>query len=152
VEANRMTRIRKHGTELTIGLEMCLTLGPSFLWVDDLSEADLEFGWREHGEAIVGTWERRHGSRPYGWWRFTIGEEPPPMEPGADVIRLAQLGELTEGELGDLRKKAVEATDMLEGRKPICFVSTGDDKHTKDFIREDIEIYERVIATLQERG
>jgi hypothetical protein len=61
------------------------------------------------------------------------------------------MGVLTDRELEDLRKSAAEATDMLEGRKSINFVSTGAGKTTKDFIREHVEIYERVLAALNER-
>jgi hypothetical protein len=140
-----MTRIRRHATELTRELELALMVGPMPI-TDHLSDEDLGHGWRLHDEQIMRDWEFRHGSRPWGWWVFEKGEDPPPLEPGAK--EMAELGELTERELEDLRNKAVVTAAMLEGREPISFVMTGGGKTTKDFIREHVEIYERVEAAL----
>jgi hypothetical protein len=57
-----------------------------------------------------------HGTRPWGWWRFEIGEDPPrPDEAGVtdhrelEAVRLAELGELTSHELAALDEQANEA-------------------------------------------
>ena len=113
MEAGVVTRVRKHGVELTPELEFGLMLGPGPLSVD-LDAEDLAVGWRIHGAEIMAGWQRQHGSRPWGWWVFEKGEEPPPREPGANEIRLAELGELTEEECAALAKRAAEARAQLE--------------------------------------
>jgi hypothetical protein len=144
-----MTRMRRHGTELTVELEIALTIGPMPL-LDDFTEEDLEIAWRIHGAAIMSGSERRHGSRPGAWWIFDKGSEPPPMEPGAKELRLAELGELSEQEREDLAKRAAEARQRIEGGN-FNYVATGGGKRTRDFEREHVEIHEAVERVAEER-
>ena len=141
MEAGVVTRVRKHGVELTPELEFGLMLGPGPLSVD-LDAEDLAVGWRIHGAEIMAGWQRQHGSRPWGWWVFEKGEEPPPREPGANEIRLAELGELTEEECAALAKRAAEARAQLEtGVK--YYVATGAGRRL-DFEQQAIDRWERV--------
>jgi hypothetical protein len=144
-----VTRLRKHGVELTLELEWALTFGPGPI-CDEFSDEDLEIGWSIHGEKLMEKWERRHGSRPWGWWVFTVGEEPPPMEPGAKEIRLAELGELTKEELAAIAERAAEAKATLEsGRKN--YIATGGGQQL-NFEQEAVELYERVTRCATQLG
>ena len=67
-------------------------------------------------------------------------------------LRLAELGELSDRELEKLRMSAEEATAKLDGREPMNVVTTGDGMGTLDFLRQDVELYERVTAALGRAG
>ena len=91
----------------------------------------------------------RDGSRPWGWWVFEKGEAPPPQEPGADVIRLAELGELSEAECAALAKRAAEARAQIESGMPKPYVATGGGRRL-DFEQEAIDLWERVQEALRQ--
>ena len=82
---------------------------------------ELEVVWALRKDEIMAT-HRRDGRRPWAWWAFELGEEPPTerWNPGAgpggriegagdETVRLAELGELTADELAALREGANEA-------------------------------------------
>jgi hypothetical protein len=89
-----MTRIRRDfeievPDELDATLE--LLIGPCVL-----SEKQLEVAWEAYGEEIM-EWRHAGGSRPWGYWRFVLGEEMPRSK-DAERLRLIELGELTDEE------------------------------------------------------
>ena len=136
-----MSRVRANGVDLTTELELCLTIGPAPLW-DDFTEEDLEVGWRIHGAKLMQGWEFRDASRPWGWWVFEQGEDPPPLEPGAKELRLAQLGEITDDECAALAKRAIEAKAKLDTGVE-SYVATGEGGRI-NFEQEAISLWERV--------
>ena len=146
MEAGVVTRIHKHGVELTPELEFGLIFGPGPI-SDDLSDEDLAVGWRIHGAQLMATWEMRHGCRPWGWWVFEKGEPPPPQQPGADVIRLAKLGELTEAECAALARHAAEARAQLDSGIQ-CYVATGGGRRL-NFEQRPIDLWERAQEALR---
>lgn len=135
-----MARTRRDGVELTVGLKFCLQLGPTSPWDDGLTDEDLEVAWRIHGPKIMEEW-KLDGYRPWGWWRER-GEDPPAQEPGAQEIRLAELGELTSAEYDGLAKRAKEAQAQIDSGIR-CYVATGQGGPI-DFEREAIDLFERV--------
>ena len=90
----------------------------------------------------------RDGSRPWAWWVFEQGEAPPQQQPGANVIRLAELGELSEAESAGLAKRAAEAKALIESGTPRNYVATGQGR-CLDHEREAIDLWERVQKTLR---
>jgi hypothetical protein len=50
----------------------------------------------------------RPGLRPWAYWRFDLGEDEPP-EHDKRVVRLAELGLLSAGEVAAIRERADEA-------------------------------------------
>jgi hypothetical protein len=96
-------------------LTFALLIGPTE--GDGLTDKDLELGWRYRAKQIMEDHRGPHGTRPWGWWVFEAGEDPP--EPGEDddltepraveAVRLAELGELTGEELAALGEQANEA-------------------------------------------
>jgi hypothetical protein len=80
-------------------------------------------------------WEERDGSRPWGWWTFETEEGPPPLEPGAKEVRLAELGELTDEEYAHLRDRADSAREIIDSGKPRGYIATGGGKRL-DFEQE----------------
>jgi hypothetical protein len=91
-----------------------LIIGPCVL-----SEKQLEVAWEAYGDEITGWQHSADPSRPWGYWRFVLGEEKPfphwnpeahQMEgKHAETIRLAELGELSDEEVAAIAEKANEA-------------------------------------------
>ena len=94
------------------------------------------------------TWQMRHGSRPWGWWIFEKGEAPPPQEPGADQIRLAELGELSNEEAVALAERAADARALIESGEPRCYVATGQGRRL-DYEQDAVDLWERVQEALR---
>jgi len=100
--------------EFGFDLHLELTIGPS-----THSLEELELGWRCHGNEVMEDYVGPPGTRPWGWWAFEAGEELPRERwnseagrlenRGAETVRLAELGELTDSELAALRERANEA-------------------------------------------
>lgn len=103
-----MPRLRSRVYDLDgsgeLDLLMALRIGP--ITDDGVTDDDLRVGWGIHGERTLGE-GHGDGRRPWGWWSFEAGEEPP--EPRDEPVRLAGLGELTDAELVALREAADEA-------------------------------------------
>ena len=87
------------------------------------------------------------GSRPYGWWRFERGEEPPPLEPGAAAVRLAELGQLTKEECAVLAERAAEARAQLESGVQNYVATGGGRRHNSE--QETIDLWRRVQEALR---
>jgi hypothetical protein len=72
-----MARLRRAGRALGRRVDFDLLVGP----VDRPGEAtvdELEAAWRLRGaEVLAGPQGRHNGKRPWAWWAFEIGEEPP---------------------------------------------------------------------------
>jgi hypothetical protein len=52
----------------------------------------------------------RAGERPWGWWKFELGEDPPDDEP----VRLAELGLLREDKIAAIAERANEARVRID--------------------------------------
>lgn len=123
-----MTRPRKDSLDqLTDAMLAELARGPGSFYVRDggsafKSDADKREAWRRHRDRVEAHHERypSHSCRPWAWWRFEAGEDPPegpgtthevplirraefPWPWTLDAIRLHELGELTSAEEADLR-------------------------------------------------
>jgi hypothetical protein len=82
-------------------LLMALRIGPCE--GEGLTEEDLRVGWESRGDQVMEEASGRNGTRPWGFWRFEIGEHPPaPGDRELEAVRLAELGELTSHELAAL--------------------------------------------------
>jgi hypothetical protein len=135
VEAGVVSRIRagaeSRGAELEWRVEFALLVGPED---DDLTDSELELGWRLHGARLLSN-TRQHCYRPWGWWVFEVGEDPPPT--GEREVRLAELEELTDEELAELAEEANVARTRVgtprEHRGPNYFPD-----------RRAIEVWERI--------
>lgn len=124
--------------------EINLVVGP--LPLCEYTDEELKAGWALLKDKIMRN-GRKHGNRPWAWWVYEQGGDPPPLERGASEVRLAELGELTDEELAELAKRAADAEAVLEsGIK--CYVSTGGGRQIN--IEQDaIDLYERVKEALE---
>ena len=136
-----MTRIAL-GIDLSMELVLALLIGPTE--DDDLTDEDLELGWRYRGEQIMEDYRGVLGTRPWGWWKFAAGEEKPASDRGAEAVRLAELGELRADELAALRERANEA--KLRIGTPRERVSGGGVPHGVSVDVRDVELFEAVTA------
>jgi hypothetical protein len=124
--------------EMRLGLEFGFGPGPLI----ELDDEELAEGWRLYGDAIMEEWGRTHASRPWGWWVFEQGEDPPELAPGAKEIQLAELGELTAEEIEEIAERAVEARAVIEsGIK--SYVATGRGGPI-NFEQEAVDLWDRV--------
>jgi hypothetical protein len=124
-------------------VEISLTIGPTPMC--EHADDELEAGWALLKEKIMSN-ARRDGSRPWAWWRFEAREDPPPMEPGAEEVRLAELGELTDEEVEAIARRAAAAEATLASG--ICaYVATGAGRRIS-FERDAIDRWERVERAL----
>jgi hypothetical protein len=123
-----------------------------------LTEKQLEIAWEAYGEELMG-WRHPDGTRPWGYWRFVLGEEMPRsrwdgesvQDKHAETIRLAELGELRDDEIAAIAEKANEAR---------LRVGTDSERVSGGWVgtpgavlvdREDIELYEAVTARTHKR-
>ena len=91
-----------------LDLDLSLTLGPD---EDSLPMDVLRRAWSVYGDEL--RHPARPGSRCWGEWVFEIGEEPPEGEQ-AQVMRLLELGQLTDEEREQLRERAQGAIRHAE--------------------------------------
>ena len=111
-----MTRVARP-VALDFDLHLALVIGP--VEGDDLSVDDLAVAWVHHRDTVMEEYVGPRCTRPWGFWRFELGEEPPRPtwnsdarkldNPHAETLRLAEVGELTDAELAALRERANEA-------------------------------------------
>jgi hypothetical protein len=138
----RVRGVRRRSEHDALWLDLVLLIGPHKGL--DVTDEELESAWRMHHDEIMG-YRRPVGWRPWAWWVFERDEEPPPHEPGAEEIRLAELGELTNEELAAIAERANVARTRVntpaEHRGPNYFPD-----------RRAIELYERVSAIRKRRG
>lgn len=141
--AELMARIRRdYEIEVPDELDatMELIIGPCVL-----SEKQLEVAWQAYGDGIMG-WQRpADPSRPWGYWRFVLGEEQPRPR-AAETIRLAELGELTNSEIAAIAERAQEA-ELRVGTKAEHVSAPGTEMECHPD-RETAELYEAVTAAL----
>ena len=86
--------------------EHFLTFGPLNLGPREFTDAEGAAAWSAHGGRLMAEWSRSRslpGSRPFGCWRYGIGEHPDTYEDR--VVLLAERGELSEEEIASLAKK-----------------------------------------------
>jgi hypothetical protein len=111
-------RIRELREVNELDLEMALLIGP--ITSDGLTDEELAVGWQLHRDRIMGQWftpPSRAGCRPWGYWRFEVGEDMPRgdwrshavEDRQAEPLRLAELGLLTAGEVAAFCERANEA-------------------------------------------
>jgi hypothetical protein len=89
-----------------VGVTMDLILGPSG---STFAEDELELAWEAYGEELMGdfaTGRSLPGMRPWAYWKFELGEDPPDDDP---VVRLAELGLLRDEEVAAIAERANEA-------------------------------------------
>lgn len=126
-------------------LMMALRVGPTV--GDGVTEEALRIGWECHGERVM-EMGRMVGTRPWGWWMFVAGQEPPRTDlPNVDwhfpeTVRLAELGKLTADELAALREEANEA--RLRIGTDSERISGGWRKHGVSMDQHDVDLWEAV--------
>jgi hypothetical protein len=102
-----VTRIVR-GTTLPpkdVGTTLALLVGPI---EGDATEEELELAWEAYGEELmgnIGAGRSAPGFRPWAYWRFELGQEPPDDE----AIRCAELGLIREDEIAAIAERANEA-------------------------------------------
>ncbi len=69
---------------------------------DEHTEEELRLAWEAYGGVVT---LNCPGTRPWGWWRFEVGEDLPENEP----VRLAELGLLGDDEIAAIAERATEA-------------------------------------------
>lgn len=141
-----MTRIRRDfkvelPNEADSMLE--LILGPC-----QFSEKQLGIAWEAYGEEVMG-WQRPGDPwRPWGYWRFVLGEaQPRPRD--AETIRLAELGELTDKEIAAIAEKANEAKLRVDTDGERISGGNRDTPGAGFPDREAVELYEAVTAAIK---
>jgi hypothetical protein len=131
-----------------------LIIGPCVL-----SEKQLEVAWEAYGDEITGWQHRADASRPWGYWRFVLGEEMPRPhwnpeahrmeEKHAETIRLAELGELTDEEVAAIAEKANEAKLRVNTDSEQIGGGNRDSPGAEFPDREAVELYEAVTAAIK---
>jgi hypothetical protein len=76
------------------------------------SEPVLRRAWRVYRESLMAD-HRVLGVRPWSYWLFDLGEQPP-EDRHEQIVRLAELGVLREDEIAELRERAIAAKVRLE--------------------------------------
>ncbi len=83
-------------------MSLALMLGPL---EGGPSEGQLHRGWRAFRDELMrdrADGGRVAGSRPWAYWHFELGEDPP-EELDEQTVRLAEIGKLTAREAGEVR-------------------------------------------------
>ena len=106
------------------------------------TEEELELGVAGLRRGGHGHAQRGPGQRPWAYWRFELGEEPP--QDDRQPIRLAELGLLRDDEVAAIAERANEARPRIgttaEHYGPNCWPD-----------RDAVELHEAVTAALQAR-
>ena len=85
-----------------------LIMGPT---EGELTEEELELAWEAYGKDDLRIFNpSRPGTRPWAWWKFELGEDPPDNEP----VRLAELGLLRDDEVAVIVERANEARARID--------------------------------------
>ena len=119
-----MTRLRdqRWHYEPNVDLTIALILGPSV----DGDVEQLEAAWRVERESLLENCRRNPipGWRPWGWWVFEAGGEPPADEV-EEAARLAAMGELSPDEFTGLEDRArgserwAKVLEAVEAARPV---------------------------------
>lgn len=99
-----MSRFRGHRAPPLEDVRLLLILGDAR---GERAPEELEKAWEAYGAQIMDEWHYprvRTGHRPWAFWMHELGEEEP-EEWSACVLRLAELGLLTERELQELAEE-----------------------------------------------
>jgi hypothetical protein len=122
-------------------VRLVLTVGPPGPGAVD--DDDLRAGWELFGaDLVAGAGDCQ---RPWGYWTFELGEGQP-RNPADAVVRLAELGELTSGELAALEERANEARLRVgTGRE---LLSGGNAKSGVSLDAAAVALWERVREAL----
>ena len=84
-------------TAAAANLNLSLRIGPTAGF--GFTDAQLRRAWQAYGGQILREeLALSPARRPWGWWRFVADEERPSF--GDEAVRLAELGELRDDELG----------------------------------------------------
>jgi hypothetical protein len=93
----------------SVGVTIDLILGPH-----EFTEEQLELAWAAYGEEMMRNCNAGRGlpgTRPWAYWRFELGEDPPDGDDAA--IRLAELGLLRDDEIAAIAERANEARPRI---------------------------------------
>lgn len=136
-----MTRLTDRAVpELDVDIMLDLILGPT-----RCTEQELRLAWHayrgEFGSGDCGP--PRCACRMWAYWKFEIGEERPEGED--EALRLAELGLITDDEVAKIAEDARRARERLASGENFY-------DNTEQALQGDVELHERVIATLEERG
>jgi len=94
--------------DLDLDLHLALVLGPD----EDPPPMDvLRRAWSVYAGELKGP--QKPGKRCWGEWVFEIGEEPPGGEQ-EQIVRLFELGQLRDGEVEGVRKRALESLQGIQ--------------------------------------
>jgi hypothetical protein len=118
-----------------------LMIGPGG---EDYTDAELAAAWQVYGDEIMDWKAAGPPSRPWGWWVFEAGEEPPAAD--AEPVRLAELGMLTASELAS----AAESANEAKARQKLGYAEWQIHHGVERVERESIDLYERVLAAGRE--
>jgi hypothetical protein len=141
--------------------ELALLIGPvgpyeapsgGVVLPDDPPDEVLELIWERDGERLMADHAGRPGWRPWGYWRFVLGEEMPRGD--AEAVRLAELGDLRDEELAALHGRASGARTRIgtareqwnSGHRPDCGCCRSIDQQHVD-LWEMVEAVVRAPAT-----
>jgi hypothetical protein len=119
-----------------------LMIGPTEpVQTEELTVKELELAWAAHGERMMRNQPGRPGEWPWAHWFFDLGEEMP-ASCAEQVIRLAELGQLSDEEIAALAEHAHEARIGTTAER----VSGGPGGHSCD--AREVELYAAVKAAL----
>jgi hypothetical protein len=125
-------------------LVMALTLGPSP--VVAFTDGQLRRAWSVYRDEVMGG-RRSPGTRPFGFWAYEVGEDPPGDDP-AEALRLLELGRLDADEIAAVRERAEEWIEFA-GRDDTAVTSPRDAvEHMRAQSRADAEAWGRVLAAI----
>ena len=149
-----MARLRTGRTTLAANaadVKLALRIGD----IGRASDHDLALGWELYGPQIMAQ-ARRAGTRPWGYWKFELGEEPPAWDQfaahasHAETVRLAELGDLTTDELAAIREQANEARLRIGTDREL--ISGGSRNHGVSLDAAAVELWEPVSAVTRTAG
>jgi hypothetical protein len=91
-----------------------LIMGPHGRFTED----QLRIAWEVERDNFRSGSRAHLADRYWGYWKFELGEEPPSdgdlMLPWSQAVRLAELGDLSAGEIAALRERANEARARIQ--------------------------------------
>jgi hypothetical protein len=143
-------RDRRWRYEPTVEATLDLMIGPTDA-PGELTVGQLEVAWEVERDRITDGYNGPPGTRPWAFWVFDLGEEPPRPDDddqggsfALEAVRLAELGELTDDELAALREQANEAKLRIgTGSERI---SGGWRKYGISMDQQDVDLWEAVCA------
>ena len=132
-------------------LHLALVLGPT---EDSPPIGVLKRAWKVFGpEMMKRSGDDPRPDRPWGFWRFNLGEEPPGSYQ-EQIIRLMELGELTDDEIRAVERRAGEAlraadwADHVEAAGAVTVGPAGALERMRERRAADREEWRRVLARL----